>query len=58
MLVSSIEAAETPMMNLVAVAVWETILDSIFLLETILRVISSPSKKAPGLGLVQFGAFV
>ncbi|CAK9090129.1 unnamed protein product [Durusdinium trenchii] len=46
MLVSSIEAAETPMMNLVAVAVWETILDSIFLLETILRVISSPSKKA------------
>ena len=46
MLMSYIQTTELPIIDPMACAVWETVVDSIFFLEMLARVISSPSKKA------------
>jgi len=45
MLLSSLQTTETQILNPVAAGIWETFVDSIFLIEMLGRVISSPSKR-------------
>ena len=48
MLLSSLQTTETQILDPVAAGVWETFVDSIFLIEMLGRVISSPSKRMLG----------